>query len=96
MSGQRKSSSSNNSNSQSSPQKKSKISFRDFVRKIMNPRTRTLIKVSIDDISDADNRITTLMGDQVEPRRQWIEQNVSFDNEDNFDLNIDTDGDLDE
>ena len=72
------------------------MNFEQLWETTMNPRTRTLIKVNIDDISDADNRITTLMGDQVEPRRQWIEQNVSFDNEDNFDLNIDTDGDLDE
>ena len=40
MSGQRESSSSNGSNSQSSIGKKNKISFKDFVRKIMNPRTR--------------------------------------------------------
>ena len=72
------------------------MNFEQLWETTMNPRTRALIKVSIDDISDADNRISTLMGDQVEPRRQWIEQNVSFDNEDNFDLNIDTDGDLDE
>ena len=40
MSGQRKSSSSNNSNTSSSSGKKNKISFKDFVRKIMNPKTR--------------------------------------------------------
>ena len=40
MSGQRKSSSSNGSNSQSSSEKKNKISFKDFMRKIMNPKTR--------------------------------------------------------
>ena len=40
MSSQRKSSGSNNSNSQSSSQKKSKISFKDFVRKIMSPKTK--------------------------------------------------------
>ena len=72
------------------------MNFEQLWETTMNPRTRTLIKVNIEDFSDAENRITTLMGDQVEPRRQWIEQNVSFDNEDNFDLNIDTDGDLDE
>lgn len=52
----------------------------------MNPETRTLIKVNIDDFSDADNRISTLMGDDVEPRREWIENNVSFEFEDNFTL----------
>ncbi len=54
----------------------------------MNPQTRTLIKVNIEDFADADNRISVLMGDNVEPRRNWIENNVSFDNEDNFDLAI--------
>lgn len=44
----------------------------------MNPETRTLIRVRIDDIARAERRITTLMGDKVEPRRKWIETNVSF------------------
>ena len=44
----------------------------------MNPETRTLIRVSIDDFTRADRRITTLMGDKVEPRRKWIESNVQF------------------
>jgi len=52
----------------------------------MNPETRTLIKVNIEDFVDADNRIAILMGDDVEPRREWIENNVSFDYEDNFTL----------
>ncbi len=50
----------------------------------MNPETRTLIKVTIDDLADAEKRIKILMGDQVEPRRDWIEANVTFTNEDNF------------
>ncbi len=50
----------------------------------MNPETRTLIQVTIDDLSDAERRISTLMGDKVEPRRDWIENNISFVNEDNF------------
>ena len=44
----------------------------------MNPETRTLIRVKIDDIARAERRITTLMGDKVEPRRKWIESNVAF------------------
>ena len=52
----------------------------------MNPVTRTLIKVKIEDYIDADNRIATLMGDDVEPRREWIENNVSFEFDDNFTL----------
>ncbi len=44
----------------------------------MNPETRTLIRVRIDDGARAERRITTLMGDKVEPRRKWIEANVAF------------------
>ncbi|OZI10526.1 DNA topoisomerase IV subunit B [Bacillaceae bacterium SAS-127] len=44
----------------------------------MNPETRTLIRVLIDDAARAERRITTLMGDKVEPRRKWIESNVAF------------------
>ena len=50
----------------------------------MNPKTRTLIQVKIDDLADADQRIRVLMGDKVEPRREWIESNVSFSIEDDF------------
>ncbi len=44
----------------------------------MNPETRTLIRVTIEDIARAERRITTLMGDKVEPRRNWIEEHVKF------------------
>ncbi|OEH94377.1 DNA topoisomerase IV subunit B [Bacillus solimangrovi] len=44
----------------------------------MNPDTRTLIRVRIEDVARAERRITTLMGDKVEPRRKWIESNVAF------------------
>lgn len=52
----------------------------------MNPETRTLIRVRIDDAARAERRVTTLMGDKVEPRRKWIESNVQFGLED--DMNI--------
>ncbi|WP_395940464.1 DNA topoisomerase IV subunit B [Bacillus sp. E214] len=44
----------------------------------MDPEQRTLIRVRIDDAARAERRITTLMGDKVEPRRKWIEANVAF------------------
>ncbi|WP_208590883.1 DNA topoisomerase IV subunit B [Gracilibacillus suaedae] len=44
----------------------------------MNPETRTLIRVTIDDLARAERRVTTLMGDKVEPRRKWIESHVQF------------------
>ena len=50
----------------------------------MNPQTRTLIQVHIEDMADADQRIKILMGDKVEPRRDWIETNVVFSSEDDF------------
>src|SRR5690554_215695 len=52
----------------------------------MNPETRTLIQVRIEDFSDAENRVNTLMGENVAPRREWIDNNVSFEIEDNFTL----------
>ncbi|AIG65399.1 DNA topoisomerase IV subunit B [Weissella tructae] len=44
----------------------------------MDPEHRTLIRVMIDDAMVAEKRVTTLMGDKVEPRRKWIENNVAF------------------
>lgn len=44
----------------------------------MDPATRTLIRVRIDDAAQAERRVTTLMGDKVEPRRKWIERHVQF------------------
>lgn len=44
----------------------------------MNPETRTLIRVKIEDGARAERRVTTLMGEKVEPRRKWIESNVNF------------------
>ncbi|SFA75315.1 DNA topoisomerase IV subunit B [Lentibacillus halodurans] len=44
----------------------------------MDPETRTLIRVTIEDLARAERRVTTLMGDKVEPRRKWIEGNVKF------------------
>ncbi|MQW23800.1 MULTISPECIES: DNA topoisomerase IV subunit B [unclassified Lactococcus] len=44
----------------------------------MNPETRTLIQVTIDDVAQAEKRVAVLMGDKVEPRRKWIENNVKF------------------
>lgn len=49
----------------------------------MNPETRTLIQVTIDDAAQAEKRVSILMGDKVEPRRKWIENNVKFTLEEN-------------
>ncbi len=52
----------------------------------MNPETRALIQIKIDDFSASDKRISILMGDDVAPRRTWIEDNVDFEISDDFDL----------
>ena len=44
----------------------------------MDPKSRTLIQVQIDDFYKADRRVMTLMGDKVDIRRDWIEANVAF------------------
>ncbi len=44
----------------------------------MDPITRTLIRVRLEDAARAENHVTTLMGDKVEPRRKWIESHVAF------------------
>ncbi|MFA7075985.1 MAG: DNA topoisomerase IV subunit B, partial [Candidatus Izemoplasmatales bacterium] len=48
----------------------------------MDPKSRTLVQVRIEDLAEADQRISVLMGDKVEPRKEWIDNNVSFENED--------------
>lgn len=44
----------------------------------MDPATRTLIRVTIDDLAQAERRVSVLMGNKVDPRRKWIEENVEF------------------
>ena len=50
----------------------------------MDPDKRNLIKVNLTDASLAERRVSVLMGDNVEPRKEWIEENVDFTLEDNY------------
>lgn len=44
----------------------------------MNPESRTLLQVQIEDAAKAERRVSTLMGDKVDPRKRWIVENVDF------------------
>jgi len=50
----------------------------------MDPRHRRLMRVTLTDAALAEKRIHVLMGDQVEPRKEWINENVDFTLEDDF------------
>ena len=50
----------------------------------MKPGTRTLIRVKIEDAQLAEKRVSILMGDDVPPRKEWIEENVEFSLEDDY------------
>ena len=46
----------------------------------MNPQGRKLMQVTLDDLAEADHMVTLLMGDKVEPRREFIERNAKYAN----------------
>ena len=50
----------------------------------MDPSQRKLMRVSIEDAAQAERLVTILMGDKVEPRRQYISQYANFNREDSF------------
>ena len=52
----------------------------------MDPERRNLIKVSINDAALAEKRVSVLMGDVVEPRKDWINENVEFSLEDDYQI----------
>ncbi len=50
----------------------------------MDPANRKLMKVTIEDGAQAERLVTILMGDKVEPRREYISQYADFNREDSF------------
>jgi topoisomerase-4 subunit B len=54
----------------------------------MDPDRRNLIKVSINDAALAEKRVSVLMGDIVEPRKDWIDENVEFSLEDDYSIEV--------
>jgi len=58
----------------------------------MDPEQRKLMQVTIEDAALADRRITILMGDKVEPRRDYITEHADFNKPDNFEAPINQEG----
>ncbi len=54
----------------------------------MDPEKRSLIRVTIDDLADVEQIVTTLMGDNVEPRKQYIAEHANFNKQDNFEVTL--------
>ena len=52
----------------------------------MNPEERSMVKVNITDAALAEKRVSVLMGDAVEPRKNWINENVIFTLEDSYQI----------
>ena len=52
----------------------------------MHPGSRTLIRVNIEDAQLAEKRVSVLMGDEVAPRKEWIDENVEFTLEDDYQI----------
>lgn len=50
----------------------------------MNPKTRFLVKVTIEDAAEADRMVSTLMGDNIEARKEYIQENADFNREDKY------------
>ena len=50
----------------------------------MNPENRTLIQVTIEDAKQVEKTVVTLMGNDTQKRKDWINSNVQFENIDNF------------
>ena len=50
----------------------------------MNPATRNLIQVTVEDAAKADRMITTLMGDKSEGRKEFLAKYANFNKKDNF------------
>ena len=50
----------------------------------MDPAQRTLVQVTIEDAAEAEKMITTLMGDDIDARKEYISKHANFDREDDF------------
>ena len=54
----------------------------------LNPETRLLTQVTIEEAAEAELLITTLMGDNVEERKKYIQQYADFNKQDEFEIKV--------
>ncbi|MEG0915124.1 MAG: toprim domain-containing protein, partial [Christensenellaceae bacterium] len=52
----------------------------------MDPEKRSMIRITIEDLADVEHMVTTLMGDNVEPRKKYISEHANFNRKDNFEV----------
>lgn len=52
----------------------------------MDPAQRSLIRVTVEDLADVEQMVSTLMGDNVEPRKLYISEHANFNKQDNFEV----------
>ena len=50
----------------------------------MDPNRRALVKVSIEDAADAERLVSVLMGDAIDPRKQYIIEHANFNKQDKY------------
>lgn len=60
------------------------MNYDQLAETTMNPETRSIIRVKIGDNNLTEKRVETLMGNEVAPRKDWIEENVIFSLEDEY------------
>ncbi|MGI5898670.1 MAG: DNA gyrase/topoisomerase IV subunit B [Christensenellales bacterium] len=58
----------------------------------LSPQNRSLMRITLDDAAEADRLVTILLGDKVEPRKQYISKHADFNREDSFERQVSVDG----